>query len=224
MKNMYLSLFRFGIEMVPNEPEGPSHMEEEDVPLCEGFHWDSLFDFKEASVPSLKRSVSESSVVADKSAASCSLLNAIEPVRETPVEGAQLGVSMLRPLTIQSHLEGDCEGPSINDGLGQARAHKDAASATVPVLDREPVDEDSSCMSGTEQNDWQSGGKKRRAVGVSEHFMPSLYGISREAPTFWHLIMVELGMERGLINKRLNWLNNVKILFSINNEKGGNAK
>ncbi|XP_036448642.1 LOW QUALITY PROTEIN: zinc finger protein 106 [Colossoma macropomum] len=155
---------RFGIEMVPNEPDGPSHMEEDDAPLCEGFHWDSLVDFGAASVPSRKRSMSESNMVIDGSAASCSLLKAGEPLRETSVGGQQHS-SKLRPHSIQALLEDDSEGQRDNERLAQASAHMDAASASGPALDQEPVDGDSSCMSGTELNDWQNGGKKRRAVG-----------------------------------------------------------
>ncbi|XP_066526131.1 zinc finger protein 106 [Hoplias malabaricus] len=120
---------RFGIEMVPNEPEGPSHMEEDDTPLCEGFHWDSLVD-----LDACRLSTSESNMVNDGSA--------VEPVRDQ---------------TVMSLLENDCEGQEEKTELAQAAAH------SGPVFD--PVDGDSSCVSGTELNDWQSGGKKRRAVG-----------------------------------------------------------
>uniref|UniRef100_A0AAR2JH24 C2H2-type domain-containing protein n=1 Tax=Pygocentrus nattereri TaxID=42514 RepID=A0AAR2JH24_PYGNA len=143
---------RFGIEMVPNEPDGPSFMEEDDAPLCEGFQWDSLIDIGTESVPSRECSMSESNMVVGDSAASCSLLTAGEPLRETSVGGQQHS-SKLRPHSIQ----GD------NEGLAQASVHMGAASG--PVLDQEPVDGDSSCMSGTEQNECQNGGKKRRAVG-----------------------------------------------------------
>ncbi|KAI4875300.1 hypothetical protein NFI96_022581, partial [Prochilodus magdalenae] len=155
---------RFGIEMVPNEPDGPSQLDEEDAPLCEGFHWDSLVDFGEASVPSRKRSMSESNVVTDASAATCSLFQAGEPVRDISVGGQQHS-STLRTHSLQSFLEDDCEGHRDKEGLTQPSLHMDEASASVPVLDQELVDGDSSCMSGNELNDWQSGGKKRRAMG-----------------------------------------------------------
>uniref|UniRef100_A0AAR2M5D8 C2H2-type domain-containing protein n=1 Tax=Pygocentrus nattereri TaxID=42514 RepID=A0AAR2M5D8_PYGNA len=128
---------RFGIEMVPNEPDGPSFMEEDDAPLCEGFQWDSLIDIGTESVPSRECSMSESNMVVGDSAASCSLLTAGEPLRETSVGGQQHSSKL--------------------------SVHMGAASG--PVLDQEPVDGDSSCMSGTEQNECQNGGKKRRAVG-----------------------------------------------------------
>ncbi|KAL7862038.1 hypothetical protein SRHO_G00134790 [Serrasalmus rhombeus] len=153
---------RFGIEMVPNEPDGPSFMEEDDAPLCEGFQWDSLIDIGTESVPSRECSMSESNMVVGGSAASCSLLTAGEPLRETSVGGQQHS-SKLRPHSIQALLEDDSKGQRDNEGLAQASVHMGAASG--PVLDQEPVDGDSSCMSGTEQNECQNGGKKRRAVG-----------------------------------------------------------
>uniref|UniRef100_A0A8C1HM20 Zinc finger protein 106 n=1 Tax=Cyprinus carpio carpio TaxID=630221 RepID=A0A8C1HM20_CYPCA len=64
---------RFGIEMVPCEPEGPNQMDQDEVPLSEGFHWDSLFEFSQ--VPSHKRSLSESNVVKEN------------PVRDSPACG-----------------------------------------------------------------------------------------------------------------------------------------
>ncbi|XP_072545598.1 zinc finger protein 106 [Salminus brasiliensis] len=155
---------RFGIEMVPSEPEGPSNMEEDDAPLCEGFQWDSLVDFNTVPVPSRKRSMSESSVVTDGTAASCSLLKTEEPEMEISIRGPQHR-SKPMPQSIQSLLEDDCEGQRENEGLAQAKAQTATSSASVPVLDPEPIDGDSSCMSGTELNDCQSGGKKRRAVG-----------------------------------------------------------
>ncbi|KAG9268587.1 zinc finger protein 106 [Astyanax mexicanus] len=155
---------RFGIEMVPNEPEGPSHMEEDDVPLSEGFQWDSLIEFDTTRVPSRTRSMSESNVVTDGTAASRSLLKVEEPEMEISDKHSRPS-SKLTPQSIQSLLEEDCEAQGENEGLAQAKAQRATTSASVPILDPEPVDGDSSCMSGTELNDWQSGGKKRRAVG-----------------------------------------------------------
>lgn len=154
-----MSLVRFGIEMVPSEPEGASHMEV-DVPLCEGFQWDSVANFSPISVFPRKRSMSESSVVIHGSPASCSLFRAAEPdsvmnLRDSAKTGLQ---------AVHSPMEEDCDDQRDSDGIAQAKEHMKEVEVQKPVQDTEPVDGESSCMSSTELN----GGKKRRAVGVSD--------------------------------------------------------
>lgn len=135
--------FRFGIEMVPCEPEGLNQMEEDDVPLCEGFHWDSVFDISQVSLPSRKRSLSESSVVKNGSSDTSSLLKALEPLRDSPVRGPSQQVEREE----KDHLK--------NEGLkGPREGPKD-------------VEVEIGCTSETELNDTQGVGKKRRAAGVS---------------------------------------------------------
>ncbi|XP_051578125.1 zinc finger protein 106-like [Myxocyprinus asiaticus] len=126
---------RFGIEMVPCEPEGNNQMSENDDPLCEGFHWDSLLDFSQVPVPSRKRSLSESSVVKDHSAGTSSLLKTVDPLRDCPPSSPsqQLRREDLQP---KGHLE--IQGPVDVEG-------------------------DCGCTSETELNDMQGNGKKRRA-------------------------------------------------------------
>ncbi|XP_058254960.1 zinc finger protein 106 isoform X3 [Hemibagrus wyckioides] len=144
---------RFGIEMVPKEPEGTSHMED-DVPLCEGFHWDSVAD---VSVFPRKRNMSESSVVTYSTTASRSLLREAEP---TSVMNLQ-NTAKARLQTAPSPKEKDCDDQRDNKGIAQAKEHVKEMDVQKPVQDTEPVDAESSCMSSAELN----GAKKRRAVG-----------------------------------------------------------
>lgn len=135
-----LNLFRFGIEMVPCEPEGPNQMDEDDVPLSEGFHWESLFGISQLSMPSRKRSLSESSVV--KNGETSSHLKAVEPLRDAPVSG-----------------------PSHQSEREEIEPKNQCMKG--PPLGTEDVEGDIVCISETELNDTQGVGKKRRAPGVS---------------------------------------------------------
>uniref|UniRef100_A0A8C2JPT8 Zinc finger protein 106a n=1 Tax=Cyprinus carpio TaxID=7962 RepID=A0A8C2JPT8_CYPCA len=133
---------RFGIEMVPCEPEGPNQMDEDDVPLSEGFHWDSLVEFSQ--VPSRKRSLSESNVVKDGSTGNSSLPKAVEPVRDSPACGPSQPPRR-EELQSKGHLE-------IQGSKGHSKAP-------------EEVEEDGSCLLEPELIDTQGAGKKRRAPG-----------------------------------------------------------
>lgn len=144
--------------MVPKEPEGTSHMEN-DVPLCEGFQWDSVAD---VSVFPHKRNMSESSVVTHSTTASCSLLRDAEP---TSVMNLQ-NTAKARLQIVPSAKEEDCDDQRDNKGIPQAKEHVKEMNVQKPVQDTEPVDAESSCMSSAELN----GAKKRRAVGVSDSF------------------------------------------------------
>uniref|UniRef100_A0A8C2I704 Zinc finger protein 106a n=1 Tax=Cyprinus carpio TaxID=7962 RepID=A0A8C2I704_CYPCA len=136
------SLPRFGIEMVPCEPEGPNQMDQDEVPLSEGFHWDSLFEFTQ--VPSCKRSLSESNVVKESPAATSSLPKAVDPVRDSPACG---------PSQTPRREELQSTGRLENQG------------SKGPFKGPEEVEEDGGCISETELIDTQGSGKKRRAPG-----------------------------------------------------------
>ncbi|XP_073683153.1 zinc finger protein 106 [Garra rufa] len=133
---------RFGIEMVPCEPEGANQMDEDDVPLSEGFHWDSLFEF--GQVPSRKRSLSESNVVKDGPAGSSSFSKAVDPVRDSPASGPPQ--------------------PPRREEL-QSTGHLDIQGLKGPSKGPEEVEEDGGCISDIELIDNQGAGKKRRAPG-----------------------------------------------------------
>uniref|UniRef100_A0A671S6F4 Zinc finger protein 106-like n=1 Tax=Sinocyclocheilus anshuiensis TaxID=1608454 RepID=A0A671S6F4_9TELE len=133
---------RFGIEMVSCEPEGPNQMDEDEVPLSEGFHWDSLFEFSQ--VPSRKRSLSESNVVKESPAGTSSLPKAVDPVRDSPACG---------PSQPPRREELQSTGSLENQGL------------KGPSKGPEEVEEVGGCISETELIDTQGAGKKRRAPG-----------------------------------------------------------
>ncbi|XP_073725619.1 zinc finger protein 106-like isoform X2 [Misgurnus anguillicaudatus] len=135
---------RFGIEMVPCEPEGQNPMEENDVPLCEGFQWDSVLDINQMSLHSRKRSLSESSVVKSGSSGTSSLLKAVDTLRDSSISGPLLQTEREEIQTkdhlTNQYLKGHLQGP-------------------------EDIEGDSGCTSETELNDTQGVGKKRRAPG-----------------------------------------------------------
>lgn len=145
--------------MVPNEPEGASHMEDDDVPLCEGFHWDSVADFSPVSAFSRKRSMSESSVVTHGTTKSCSVLRATEPTSVINLRDS--GKPRLQ--AAQSPMGEDCDQRN-GEGITHDEEHMKTMEVQKPVQDTEPMNGESSCMSNAELN----GGKKRRAVGVSD--------------------------------------------------------
>lgn len=130
--------------MVPCEPEGPNQMDENDVPLSEGFHWDSLFDL--GQVPSRKRSLSESNVVKDGPAGTSSLLKGVDPLRDSPACGPSQ--------------------QSKREEL-QSKGHLEIQGSKGPSKGQEDVEGDSGCTSEIEMIDTQGAGKKRRAQGVS---------------------------------------------------------
>ncbi|KAF7704401.1 hypothetical protein HF521_021473 [Silurus meridionalis] len=144
---------RFGIEMVPNEPEGAGHMEDDDVPLYEGFHWDSVADGSPGSAFPRKRSMSESSVVTHGTTASSSFLRAADPASDMNLADSAVQA-------VHSPMEEDCADQRDSKAIAQAREHMKEMEVQKPVQDLEAVDGES-CMSSTELN----GGKKRRAVG-----------------------------------------------------------
>ncbi|GAA6224908.1 zinc finger protein 106 [Lates japonicus] len=155
---------RFGIEMVPNEHEDHSQ-EEEDIPLLEGLHWDSLMDIS-ACGASRKRSLSESSLAPASAPSLFTSLMSEEMVqRGSPSSEQQASVS---PTLTEGSKDDRCQ-QEVEQMLGQfeAKAQKQPEklmSATVKALQRsDSVLGDSS--SGTEQVDSQGTGKRRRAIG-----------------------------------------------------------
>lgn len=140
-----LIIFRFGIEMVSCEPEGLNQMDEDDVPLSEGFHWDSLFD--SSQMPTRKRSLSESNVVKDSPAGSSSLLNAVDPLRDSSACGSSQQAK--------------------REELQESKGHVEFQSSKGHAKGVENVEIDVDCTSDTELMDTQGAGKKRRARGVS---------------------------------------------------------
>lgn len=138
--------------MVPCEPEGLNQMDENDVPLSEGFHWDSLFDL--SPVPSRKRSLSESNVVKDGPAGTSSLLKGVDPMKDSPACGPSQQPRR-EELQSKGHLE-------IQGSKGPSNGPEDAEG-------------DSGCTSEIELIDTQGAGKKRRAPGVSVLLSTVLY-------------------------------------------------
>lgn len=130
--------------MVPCEPEGPNQMDENDAPLSEGFHWDSLFDL--GQVPSRKRSLSESNVIKDGPAGTSSPLKGVDPLSNSPACGPSQ--------------------QSKREEL-QSNGHLEIQSSKGPSKGPEDIEGDSGCTSEIEMNDTQGVGKKRRAQGVS---------------------------------------------------------
>lgn len=153
---------RFGIEMVPLDQEDQSQ-EDDDIPLLEGFQWDSVMDIS-ASGTSRKRSLSESSLAP---ASGQSLFPSLTPkeAQKESLNSEQQGSSNL----------GNQDNPSqqelaqmLDDFAATEQKQPDKLlSSTVAALQRyDSVLGDSS--SGTEQYDSQGTGKRRRAAGVSK--------------------------------------------------------
>nr|XP_046268942.1 zinc finger protein 106 [Scatophagus argus]XP_046268943.1 zinc finger protein 106 [Scatophagus argus] len=150
---------RFGIEMVPLDQEDQSQ-EEDNIPLLEGFHWDSLMDIS-TSGTSRKRSLSESSIAPASTHSLFTSLMSKEAERED-LSSEQQGSS-------GSGSKDNQHWHEVEQMLGQseAKAQKQPdklTAATAKALQRsDSVLIDSS--SGTEQQDNQGTGKRRRAAG-----------------------------------------------------------
>lgn len=153
--------YRFGIEMVPLDQEDQSQ-EEEDIPLLEGFHWDSLMD---VSGSSRKRSLSESSLAPAAAHSLFTSLMSEETVQRKDLSLQQQGSSA------SGNQDNQCQQAAEHMlGEFEAKVPKQPdkpKSSTVEALQRcDSVLGDSS--SGTEQYDGQGTGKRRRAAGVSK--------------------------------------------------------
>lgn len=155
--------YRFGIEMVPLDQEDQSQ-EEDNIPLLEGFQWDSLMDIS-ASGSSRKRSLSESSLAP---ASTHSLFTSLMSKETAQREGFSLEQ---QGSSVSGSKDNQCQ-QEVEQMLGEfeAKAQKQPdklKSSTVAALQRcDTVLGDSS--SGTEQYDGQGTGKRRRAAGVSK--------------------------------------------------------
>ncbi|XP_028850163.1 zinc finger protein 106 isoform X2 [Denticeps clupeoides] len=144
---------RFGIEMVPNEQESLTHAEEE-VPLSEGYQWESSM----VPLASRKRSLSESSLAPDRSATTFSLFSA-----PSEVSGASSTLGRDRFSEQIQASKVIIEGQRQNPEEHQQRLSQTVAEGESQTI--EPMEEEISCISGPELNDTQGGGKKRRAAG-----------------------------------------------------------
>ncbi|CAG5866819.1 unnamed protein product [Menidia menidia] len=149
---------RFGIEMVPCEQECHSQ-EEEDLALLEGFQWESLMDVS-VQGSSRKRSLSESSLAP-------ALFSSFAEEEEAP-QSKGLSSEQRRPAGNQDDSLGQPEA-------GVQRQPETLRCSTVRALQRsDSVLGDSS--SGTEQQDGQGTGKRRRAAGDVPNTEPSCLG------------------------------------------------
>ncbi|XP_052352024.1 zinc finger protein 106 isoform X2 [Oncorhynchus keta] len=163
---------RFGIEMVSCDQEG------EDVPLAEGFQWETLFglgDSGPAFVPvtTRKRSLSESSVAPDRSTANLSsLFGGQTPGQAMPGERAP-GDGAGREVRCSSDQQSSSSFRDPQQPKVEATPCEDGAQREVqgplpegpPGVEPRPDSVIGDSSSGTEQNDTQGARMKRRAAG-----------------------------------------------------------
>ncbi|CAJ1074686.1 zinc finger protein 106 [Xyrichtys novacula] len=156
---------RFGIEMVPCEHEDQSQ-EEDHIPLLEGFQWESFMDIATPG-SSRKRSLSESSIAPASAHSLFTSLTSQDP----PTDGSEQQGSSVSTKTKPEERDTDDRGQQEEEEqmLGQLgdQAQKQPeklTSASVKALQRsDSALGDSS--SGTEQQDGQGAGKRRRGAG-----------------------------------------------------------
>uniref|UniRef100_A0A1A8IW51 C2H2-type domain-containing protein n=1 Tax=Nothobranchius kuhntae TaxID=321403 RepID=A0A1A8IW51_NOTKU len=143
---------RFGIEMVANEQESQSQ-EDDDIPILEGFQWESLMDVS-LQASSRKRSLSESSLASAPAHLPFASLSSEEPTHGDSLSSGQPR-STGSPSSISAPERSQATVPKQPDK---------PISAMVKVLQRsDSLLGDSS--SGAEQLDGQGTGKRRRAAG-----------------------------------------------------------
>lgn len=163
---------RFGIEMVSCEQEGLSQ-EEDDIPLTEGFQWESFISVPPAGISPVttrKRSLSESSIAPESSL----FTSKTSGPRAAMVEGPsrpgrrnseQQGVSSTLATPVSRY--GNRGKQQTEDGVDrQLKARSQTLDEGPPGASQQQPDSvvvDSS--SGAEQNDAHGSGKKRRAAG-----------------------------------------------------------
>ncbi|KAG5857906.1 hypothetical protein ANANG_G00024360 [Anguilla anguilla] len=129
---------RFGIEMVTSVPFDPEGLDEGEEDLSEGYHWASICEPLSA-VPGAgprKRSLSESSVVGDRTSSALSLFASPAPPRDRP--------------------DGPQGAASRTPGTGAADGEKGAEPGEAIAGS---VEGDSSCTSEAELNDAQGLGR-----------------------------------------------------------------
>uniref|UniRef100_A0A1A7XDS1 C2H2-type domain-containing protein n=1 Tax=Iconisemion striatum TaxID=60296 RepID=A0A1A7XDS1_9TELE len=142
---------RFGIEMVANEQESQSQ-EDDDIPILEGFQWESLMDVS-LQASSRKRSLSESSLAPAPARPLFASLSSEEPTHGDGLGSGQPS-STCPPSSISA--------PERPQTMVQKQPDK-LISATVKVLQRSHSTLGDS-SSGAEPLD-QGTGKRRRAAG-----------------------------------------------------------
>uniref|UniRef100_A0A8C8GV66 C2H2-type domain-containing protein n=1 Tax=Oncorhynchus tshawytscha TaxID=74940 RepID=A0A8C8GV66_ONCTS len=158
---------RFGIEMVSCDQEG------EEVPLAEGFQWETLFGLGDsgpafAPVTPRKRSLSESSVAPDRSTANLSsLFGGQTPGQAMPGDGAG------REVRCSSDQQSSSFFRNLQQPKVEATPCEDSAQREVqgplpegpPGVEPRPDSVIGDSSSGTEQTDTQGARMKRRAAG-----------------------------------------------------------
>ncbi|CAN9502603.1 unnamed protein product [Ophioblennius macclurei] len=137
---------RFGIEMVPCEQEYHS-MEEEDIPLLEGFQWESLMDLSSQSA-SRKRSLSESSVAP---AFAPSLFSPAREFKKATTENEELSAERRAP------------APPSSGETQEVKTEVSPSEAT-PYQQQRSDSALGDSSSGAEQLDGQGTAKRRRAA------------------------------------------------------------
>lgn len=149
--------------MVPNEQEYQSQ-EEGDIPLLEGFQWESLMDIS-YQCPTRKRSLSESSIAPASTHPLFASLMSKETSQRESVNSEQQGS------TFPNHTSSQGNPDSQSQLVGQLVVQFESKALNQPdklTSDLQPSDAvlgDSS--SGTEQCDGLGTGKRRRVVRVS---------------------------------------------------------
>lgn len=145
--------------MVPLDQEDQSQ-EEDDIPLLEGFHWDSLMEVS-ASTTSRKRSLSESSLAPGSTPSVFTSLTSPETPQREGLDREQQGSSVFGSKEAQQE-------PQLEKMLCEieAKVETEADKRTVMELQRSDSLVDSG--SGSDQYDGQGTGKRRRGVKVSD--------------------------------------------------------
>nr|XP_046223530.1 zinc finger protein 106 isoform X2 [Oncorhynchus gorbuscha] len=163
---------RFGIEMVSCDQEG------EDIPLAEGFQWETLFGLGDsgpafAPVTTRKRSLSESSVAPDRSTANLSSLfggqtpGQAMPGERAPGDGAGREVRCSSDQQSSSSFR-DPQQPKVEATPCEDRAQREVQGPLPegpPGVEPRPDSVIGDSSSGTEQTDTQGARMKRRAAG-----------------------------------------------------------
>uniref|UniRef100_A0A3Q1G2I2 Zinc finger protein 106a n=1 Tax=Acanthochromis polyacanthus TaxID=80966 RepID=A0A3Q1G2I2_9TELE len=150
---------RFGIEMVPCEQECQSQ-EEDDIPLLEGFQWESLMDVSSQGGASRKRSLSESSVAPASTHSLFTTLTSKDKAQREDFSSEYQGSP--NHVSAQGSRGNQPEVGQMLDAKVQKQPDKiKTEKAALQRSDSVPVDS----SSGTEQYDGQGTGKRRRAAG-----------------------------------------------------------
>lgn len=148
--------------MVPLEQEDQSQ-EEDNIPLLEGFQWESLMDVSTLG-PSRKRSLSESSLAPPPAHSLLTPQTSKQTAQEKVLPAEQRAFSPSEKMDGQHELE---------------REEETLASSLATALQRcDSVLGDSS--SGTELCEGQGPGKRRRAAGVSKGTLSSSGALKRD--------------------------------------------